>query len=260
MCGQAASSSGGTPSPVTAEIRKKGRPSSRARCSRRVDALGIVDGVDLVGGDELRLLEQVAVVERRARGECVSKSSTGSRPDAPDTSTRWISTFVRSMWRRNWWPEPVSLVRPFDQPGHVGDDEAALAAHRDDAEIGRERRERIVGNLRLGRRDARDERRLAGVGEADEADVGEQLQLQPEMDALRRVRPADACAGRGWSTSRSARCPVRRVRPSRRARARRLGVRSATSSADSGMSGIVHEDESCRPARGSRGRRRRARS
>ena len=31
--------------------------------------------------------------------------------------------------------EPVSLVRAFDQPGHVGDDEAALVAQRDDAEI-----------------------------------------------------------------------------------------------------------------------------
>ena len=31
----------------------------------------------------------------------ISKSSTGSRPLADETSTRWISTFVRSRWLRN---------------------------------------------------------------------------------------------------------------------------------------------------------------
>ena len=74
------------------------------------------------------------------------------RPDrvrvAPDTSTTWTSTFVRSRWRRNWWPRPRPAMRAFDQPGHVGDDEAAVVAQADDAEIRRQRRERVVGNLR----------------------------------------------------------------------------------------------------------------
>ncbi len=58
-------------------------------------------------------------------------------------------------------PETVALVRALDQAGHVGDDEAAVAAERDDAEVRRQRRERIVGDLRTGRRDPRDQRGLA---------------------------------------------------------------------------------------------------
>src|SRR5258708_2781640 len=40
--------------------------------------------------------------------------------------------------------------------------------------------ERIVGDFGLGGRDARDERGLAHVGIAYQADIGEQLQLQPQ--------------------------------------------------------------------------------
>ena len=44
----------------------------------------------------------------------------------------------------------------------------------------------IVGDLRTRRRDARDERRLAGIRETDQADVGEQLQLEPQILFLAR--------------------------------------------------------------------------
>ena len=77
--------------------------------------------------------------------------------------------------------EAQAAVRAFDEPGHVGDDEAAVVAQADDAEIRRQRGERVVGDLRPRRRDARDQRRLAGVGEANEPDVGEQLQLEPQI-------------------------------------------------------------------------------
>ena len=77
--------------------------------------------------------------------------------------------------------EAVTRVRAFDQPGHVGDDERALAGQADDAEVGAERGEGIVGDLRPRRRDARNHRRLPGVGEADQPDVGEQLQMEPEI-------------------------------------------------------------------------------
>ena len=52
-----------------------------------------------------------------------SKSSTGSRPLADETSTRCTSTLVRSRWLQEPVAEAVTRVRAFDQPGHVGDDE-----------------------------------------------------------------------------------------------------------------------------------------
>ena len=48
--------------------------------------------------------------------------------------------------------EPEAAVRAFDQAGHVGDDEAAIAAQLHDAEVGRQRRERVVRDLRAARR------------------------------------------------------------------------------------------------------------
>ncbi len=82
--------------------------------------------------------------------------------------------------------EAGALVRPLDEPGDVGDDEAPLAAPGDDAEVRDERRERVVGDLRARPGDAADERRLAGVRVADDAHVGEQLQLEDEIALLSR--------------------------------------------------------------------------
>ena len=77
--------------------------------------------------------------------------------------------------------EAVALVRPFDDAGDVGDDEGLVVVRADHAEVRDERRERIVGDLRLGRADDGDQRRLAGVREADQADVGDQLQLDEQL-------------------------------------------------------------------------------
>ena len=53
-----------------------------------------------------------------------------------------------------------------------------------DAEVGLEGGERVVGDLGLGRRDAGDQRALADVGEPDEGDVGQELELEPEPALL----------------------------------------------------------------------------
>ena len=111
--------------------------------------------------------------------------------------------------------EPVPLVRPFDQSRHVGDDERAIARQADDAEVGRQRRERIVGDLGLRRGDARDDRRLAGVRDSRRARRPPAASAAAADPSLRRAVPAACAAARGWSTSRSARCPGRRDRPSR---------------------------------------------
>ena len=90
--------------------------------------------------------------------------------------------------------ESMPRMRAFDESRHVGDDEAPVAAQADDAEVGRQSRERIVGDLRARGGDARDERRLAGVRKADETHVGEEL--QPEVQPFDLARLARLVAAR----------------------------------------------------------------
>ncbi len=80
--------------------------------------------------------------------------------------------------------ESPTLARALDQSRNVGDDELRVVVDADDTEVGLEGRERVVGDLRLGRRDDADQRALADVGKADEGDVGHQLQLDLEPALL----------------------------------------------------------------------------
>ena len=76
-----------------------------------------------------------------------------------------------------------ALGRALDQARDVGEDElAALVA--DDPELRAQRRERIIADLGAGVGDRIEEGRLAGVGQADEADVGEQFEPQPQPHLL----------------------------------------------------------------------------
>ncbi len=69
----------------------------------------------------------------------------------------------------------------FDEAGHVGDGEAALVGgvtDLDDAEVGFEGGEGVVGDLGFGGGEAGDEGGFADVGEADEAGVGEETEFE----------------------------------------------------------------------------------
>src|ERR1700737_2913996 len=77
--------------------------------------------------------------------------------------------------------ESMPLVRSFDEAGDVGDDERLVFIRAHDAQVRDQRRERIVRDLRLGRADGRNQRRLAGVWPADVSAVGDQLQLDGEF-------------------------------------------------------------------------------
>ena len=66
-----------------------------------------------------------------------------------------------------------AAMRALDETRNVGEHEAAIVAQPDDAEIGRQRRERIVGDLGSRRGDARDQRRFARVWKSHEPDVGQ---------------------------------------------------------------------------------------
>ena len=96
-------------------------------------------------------------------------------------------------------PEPRSLGRPLDQPRDVGEHELAVVEV-DRAEHRLDGGERVVGDLRDGPGQPREQRGLAGVRQADEADVGEQL--QPQLDPPRLAleptfRESRCLAGRG---------------------------------------------------------------
>ena len=92
-----------------------------------------------------------------------SKSSTGSRAGRRRHVDECTSTLRPFEMAQEPMAEAVPFVRALDQAGHVGDDERAVAREPDDAEIRDQRGERVVGDLRPRRRDARDDRRLAGV-------------------------------------------------------------------------------------------------
>ena len=94
------------------------------------------------------------------------------------------STRARSTWRRNRCPRPSTFARSLDEPGDVGDDELEVVVDPHHAEVRLERRERVVRDLGLRRRDAADERALARVREADERDIGHQLQLEQQPALL----------------------------------------------------------------------------
>ena len=79
--------------------------------------------------------------------------------------------------------EAGAEVGAFDEAGHVGDGEAEVVgwvADLDDAEVGFEGGEGVVGDLGAGGGEAADEGGFADVGEADEAGVGEEAELEAE--------------------------------------------------------------------------------
>ena len=77
-----------------------------------------------------------------------------------------------------------ALAGTLDQAGDVGADKAGTLTYRHDTQGGHQRGEVIVRDLGLGRADGRDEGRLTHIGEADQAHISNQLQLQRHLDVL----------------------------------------------------------------------------
>ncbi len=76
--------------------------------------------------------------------------------------------------------------RALDQAGNVGEHEFA-ALVMDNAKLRVQRRERIVAHLGMRVGEFVDKGRLSGIGQADKADVGEQLETQPDPHLLARL-------------------------------------------------------------------------
>src|SRR3989442_6328488 len=99
--------------------------------------------------------------------------------------------------------QALALGGAGNESGQVRDDERAMDVHPHDAELGRPRGEWVVGDFRPRRADAREKRRLAGIGEADHADVGEELQLESQPASVSGA-PQVRLAGRAIGGRREA--------------------------------------------------------
>ncbi len=97
-------------------------------------------------------------------------------------------------------PQPDAVGGAFQEPRDIRDRQLALTVELDRAEVGRECRERVVGDLGRGVGDAAQERRLAGVREAQERRVADHLEAQVELGrlaVLTDLRSARRLADRG---------------------------------------------------------------
>ncbi len=83
--------------------------------------------------------------------------------------------------------QPGAFRRALDQAGDVGHHEGLLVIDPHHAQVGMQRGEGIVGHLRARIGDVRDKGRLAGVRHAQQAHVGQHLQLQLDHAALTRL-------------------------------------------------------------------------
>jgi hypothetical protein len=84
--------------------------------------------------------------------------------------------------------EALTLVCPFNQAGHIGH-HVAFSVPAGNAQIRLERRERVRGNLRVCCGETRKQRRLPGVGEPHQPEVGDEPELElhvPFFSALAR--------------------------------------------------------------------------
>ena len=117
---------------------------------------------------------------------------------------------MRSRWHRNWCPRPVP---PSINPG-TSAATTKLRSRRScrRRRVGRQRRERVVGNLGACRRDTRMSVDLPALGEAHQADIRQQLRSSETQELSSPSSPGCVLRGARLSTWRgSARCRARRV-------------------------------------------------
>ena len=143
---------------------------------------GLREQVDLVQHEHLGQLVEPGPVapELGANGGVVGVELAGRGVDDMHEHPRPLEV------REKLVAEACTLGGALDQPRNVRDDQLGAVRRVDRPEHGLERRERVVGDLRLRIRDPREERRLPGIREADERSVGEQLQMQLELGLLAR--------------------------------------------------------------------------
>ena len=166
------------PAPVAHDVAT----TRTTRSSAGSNAGTALEEVDLVQDDELRSrLEPGSVGGELAvdRAEPLLEIRLGG-VEHVDEQSRALEM------REELVAETRAVGRALDEPGDVGDGELPLVRPVDDAEDRLERRERVVGDLRLRVRDAAEERRLAGVREAGERRVDHELETKLELELVAR--------------------------------------------------------------------------
>ena len=235
--------------------RKSSIPAPVAHESRNTATIALVVDRRTRGSGSRSILFRTTICGSSSRPAPYAASSASivrhCSSAACDASITCTSIRARSRCARNSCPRPIAFARALDQPRHVGDDELAAVRRLDRAEHRLQRRERVVGDLRLRVRDAREQRRLAGVRQPDQRRVGEQLQVELDLELV--AGRADLgeprhLPGRGDEARVAAAAAAAAREHDARARGAR-GRRSARRRRSA---------PACRPARAAR-RRRRAR-
>src|SRR5690606_21915287 len=80
-----------------------------------------------------------------------------------------------------------AAVGTLNETRYVRHDEAFTRAEGNDPQVRHERGKMVVGDLRFGRRHYGNERRLAHVRKTYQADVGQELQFEPQPALLARL-------------------------------------------------------------------------
>src|SRR6516225_7227901 len=130
--------------------------------------------VDLVEPDDLRLARKAVTVEVELLADrAINAGNIFAGPVDQMEDHRAALDMTEETGA-----DPGTLARTLDQSGEIGQHEL-LVMEPHDAELRLQGRERIVGDLGPGVRYRREEGRLAGIGQADETDIRDQLQAQP---------------------------------------------------------------------------------
>ena len=142
--------------------------------------------VDLVGNHDARTRRQLVGVERQlVVDDLVIIERVAALPVAREVDHVHDERGALDM-AEELVSQAAPLVRSLDETGDVGHDEAQIARARH-AQVGHERGERVIGDLRACRRDLRDKRAFAGRGHAHKRRVGHKLHLKLDPALLRRL-------------------------------------------------------------------------
>ena len=165
-------------------------------CSRR--ARDAVDGDDplVLDGERRRLRVEIGLVEDDELRALAEAGAVGGEL-AVDHAVALVGVALGGVDHVQQEPgplevgqelvaEPDALARALDQARHVGDRQLATVGAVDRAEHRCQRRERVVGDLRLRVRDPAQERGLAGVRQPGAGGVGHELQVQLQLARLPR--------------------------------------------------------------------------
>ena len=137
----------------------------------------------LVGDDDLRAACQPRIVSRKLGVDLLDVLHRVAPLRARDVHDVQNQAAAVNM-AQEFVSQPRALGCALNQPGDVGDDKALALAGLHHAEVGRQGGEMVVGDLRLCRADAREDRGFADVGETDKPDIRQHLEFQRDLALL----------------------------------------------------------------------------